>query len=192
MHNGLGLPLPVCWLILDMAEYWLQIRFTDPLKLDQWNPNHRETMKLRVDVPEVPGFKAMQKVVLAIGGHNIRACCLPLSCIPSDGWAPFAGCLVVSSEGFADQAWSSFEVETGGDLPVRSVTHHCPPWPYWEQDIPAVHLISWRRDDNEETRQVLARLRPKGQLNLAAIAPQHALWMEHVVLLRVEMYYTRA
>lgn len=79
LHNGLRLPLPVCWQILDMAEYWLQVRFTDQVKQDQWNAGHPENMKLRVVVPEVKGFKAMRKVVLAIGGHNIRAFPLPSS-----------------------------------------------------------------------------------------------------------------
>ena len=80
LHNGLGLPLPVCWLILDMAEYWLQIRFTDQLKMYRWDLDQRETMKLRVDIPEVPGFKSTQKIVLAIGGHNMRASCVSLPC----------------------------------------------------------------------------------------------------------------
>ena len=125
------------------------------------------------------------------------ACVLCISTVhtPLDGWTPFAGHRVnstVTREGLVDRAWDSFEVETGGDLPCRSVTHSRPPGPYWEQDIPAVHLISWRCDDDEETRRALARLRPKMQLNITATAPQHALWMEHVVLLRVEIYYAQA
>ena len=82
LHNGLGLPLPVVWQILDMAEYWVQLRFTDPLELDQWDSKEPSTMKLRASVPEVPSFKAVRKVVLAIGGHNMRACGLPSSCTP--------------------------------------------------------------------------------------------------------------
>ena len=80
MHSGLGLPLLVCWQILDMAEYWPQVKFTDPRKLDRWNPSHPETMQLHVDIPEVLGFPAMRKVVLVIGGHNIRASRLPSRC----------------------------------------------------------------------------------------------------------------
>ena len=51
---------------------------------------------------------------------------------------------------------------------------------------------SFHGDDDEETRRALARLRPKMRLNITATAPQHALWMEHVVLLRVEIYYAQA
>ena len=198
LHNGLGLPLPVCWQILDMAEYWLQVRFTDPVKLDQWDAGHPETMKLRMVVPEVQGFKAMRKVVLAIGGHNTRACVPSAFIIPTliDGWVPFAGRhtdLTVTREGMADQAWHSFEVETGGDLPRRSITHHRPPQPYWDQDIPAVHLITWRYDDDGddgEAERTIASLRPNAQLHLTATAPHHLLWKEHVVPLRVELYYS--
>lgn len=81
-------------------------------------------------------------------------------------------------------------METGGDLPRRSVTHHRPPEPYWEQDIPAVHLITWRYDDDEEAQQAIGSLRPNAQLHITASAPRHLLWKEHVVPLHVELYYS--
>ena len=112
---------------------------------------------------------------------------------PPDSGVPFRGyhaSLTVTYWGSVDQSWHSFEVQTGGDLPSRSVTHYRPPEPYWQQDIPAVHLITWRYDDDGETERAIASLRPGASLHITATAPGHRLWKEHLVPLRVELYYS--
>ena len=83
-------------------------------------------------------------------------------------------------------------METGGALPARRVTHDCSAAPCWEQYTPAVHLISWRYDDDEATREVFASLQPKAHLHITLTAPEHEPWRQHVELLRVELYFGRA
>ena len=85
LQNGLGLPLPVCWRILDMAEYWPQIKFTSTRKL-RYSIHYHHTppydIELQVKVPRTPGFPAVRKVVLAIGGRSTCASHLLPLCTP--------------------------------------------------------------------------------------------------------------
>lgn len=73
LRARLGLPLTVCWRILDMTEYWLLVRLTDTSKLDNSQFLHRDVMNVRVDIPSVIRFNRLRRVVLAIGGHTTSA-----------------------------------------------------------------------------------------------------------------------
>ncbi|KAH9919818.1 uncharacterized protein B0H18DRAFT_622239 [Fomitopsis serialis] len=174
LHISLGLPLEICWQILDTAEYWLQIRHVDlyPLVQDWQHPT------LRIGSPkQAAGLQHLRRVVLAIGGFSR-----------------------VSREAWSDLLWISLEVQTGGDLPPRRVTFHNgfsgPPWGR-ELDTPAVHVIKWdyraasNSEDDDETRKVLQRLRAEDGLAITLTGSRPS-WIEHVQLLRVELYYSCA
>ncbi|KZT65289.1 hypothetical protein DAEQUDRAFT_814362 [Daedalea quercina L-15889] len=174
LHVGLGLPLPICWHILDMTEYWMQIKYNDDDRIRVRGQQLPELMTLRAVIPEnLVSFKRLRKVVLAIGGHN-----------------------TLTREALCDLNWSSIEIQTGGNLPSRHVTHSFGPQPYWEQDVPDVHLLQWSyngtagKEDDDEVRRILGSLRPNDSLEITVTAPSHRSWMEHIVLLHVEPYYS--
>ena len=85
-------------------------------------------------------------------------------------------------------------IETGGDLPCRCTSHVLCARSFRMRDVPDVHLLRWdynsSDEDSEEMRRVLRRLRARDSLTITATAPRHPTWLDHVVLLRVELYYS--
>ena len=90
--------------------------------------------------------------------------------------------------------WDDIEIETGGDLPCRCTSHVLCARSFRMRDVPDVHLLRWdynsSDEDSEEMRRVLRRLRARDSLTITATAPRHPTWLDHVVLLRVELYYS--
>lgn len=75
LHLKLGLPLPICWEILDTAGYWALVRGTDILKMHNWHWQslHPDVINLRVAISGEIALNRVRRVVLAIGGHNASA-----------------------------------------------------------------------------------------------------------------------
>lgn len=70
-----GLSLPLCWQILDMAEYWPQIRTTEPLRpVAHGVPRHFKSALCRPRGSALLIACGSRKVVFAIGGRNMCAC----------------------------------------------------------------------------------------------------------------------
>ncbi|KAH9919849.1 uncharacterized protein B0H18DRAFT_1213653 [Fomitopsis serialis] len=171
LHFSLGLPFSLCWQILDLAEYWVQI--VDHVEHARLLGSHEpDTWAVPLSIP-AEGFKSLRKVVVAVAGNK-----------------------KMNREVYMDMEWESFEIQTGGDLPSRSVTfvNH---YDSLERDIPPIHVFRWDYgvsmgdvEDDKNTQQVLRGFRPNDHFTVSITAPGHRGWWDHVVMLRTELYYS--
>ncbi|TFY62671.1 hypothetical protein EVJ58_g3711 [Rhodofomes roseus] len=161
LQKTLGLSLEVCWRILDMAEYWVQMNLTYPPSPSRLQQNSiAERMPVitvtmyHMDTPgEAGSFKRLRRVRLAVGRHNM------------DGDLPYKH--VVSTSSYSKSRWPE------DALPVHIFQ--------WD------HRPNGNAKDDQKKRRVFDGVRPNDRLTVDVTASK---CYGHVDLLRVELFYS--